>query len=171
MGLFLLPAHVAAEIPHAGSRLIVREHHDSVRQRVVDGLDGHFRIAGIAGVLRGSICTTFFSSSCKRRSSNFRSAIGFHLPKNRTWSTPASSAQEGGLLLAAPVAFCLFLTTVVLALMTRAAPQLNLPSIGFPLRVLVCLGALLLMLPKLFPGMVSLFAYFLDLLQLKRVSG
>ena len=55
--------------------------------------------------------------------------------------TAASAAEEGGLLLAAPVALCLSLTTVVLVLMTRAAPQLNLYSVGFPLRVLVCLGA------------------------------
>ena len=35
-------------------------------------------------------------------------------------------------MLAAPVALCLFLTTLVLALLTRAAPQMNIYSVGFP---------------------------------------
>ena len=78
----------------------------------------------------------------------------------------ASTAQEGGLLLAAPLALCLFLTTVVLALMTRAAPQLNLYSVGFPVRILVSFIAMLLMLPAILNGIVGMFAYFVDILQL-----
>ena len=58
-------------------------------------------------------------------------------------------------MLAAPLALCLFLTTVVLALLTRAAPQLNLFSVGFPLRVIVCLGALLLAAAATVSGMVA----------------
>jgi flagellar biosynthesis protein FliR len=54
----------------------------------------------------------------------------------------ASVAQEGGILLVTPLVLCLFLATVVLMLMTRAAPQLNLYSVGFPLRILVCLCGL-----------------------------
>jgi flagellar biosynthetic protein FliR len=79
----------------------------------------------------------------------------------------ASAAQEMGLLIAAPVALCLFLTTMVLALMTRAAPQMNLYSIGFPLRVLVCLGAILVLLPQILSGIIGGFSYFAALLQLR----
>jgi flagellar biosynthetic protein FliR len=90
----------------------------------------------------------------------------FVLPK---WDliSAASAAQEGGVLLAAPVALCLFLTTVVLAMMTRAAPQLNLYSVGFPLRVLVSLGAMLLLIPSMLTGMIGLFSYFVEMLQLR----
>ena len=44
-------------------------------------------------------------------------------------------SQEYGLALAAPVVCCLIITTLILALMARAAPQLNIMSIGFVLRL------------------------------------
>ncbi len=67
-----------------------------------------------------------------------------------------SRAHEMGLLLAAPIGVCLFLLAVVLAIMSRAAPQLNIYSIGFSLQVLVALiGALYLM-----PDMIHLMAMF-----------
>lgn len=75
-----------------------------------------------------------------------------------------SSAEEWGLLLAAPAALCLFLTTVVLALLSRAAPQLNLYSIGFPLRMIVGLGALALLLPSLLAGLLHVLNRFGDYL-------
>jgi len=90
----------------------------------------------------------------------------FGLP-NLDLLTAASAAQEGGILLAAPVALCLFLTTVMLALMTRAAPQLNLYSVGFPLRILVSLGAVLILLPQLMAGIIGLFSNFLQLLRIQ----
>ncbi len=62
---------------------------------------------------------------------------------------------EWGLLLAAPVACCLFVTSLVLALLSRAAPQLNLMSAGFALRVLVGLLAMLLLWPDIAPWMAS----------------
>ncbi len=79
----------------------------------------------------------------------------------------AAAAQEGGVLLAAPLVLCLFMTTVVLALMTRAAPQLNLYAVGFPLRILVSLGAMILLLPSILSGIIGLFSYFVDHLQLR----
>lgn len=66
-----------------------------------------------------------------------------------------SSATEWGLLLAAPVGAVLFLTSLLLALLTRAAPQLNLMSAGFALRVFVGMVALLGLWPDLVPWMVS----------------
>lgn len=90
----------------------------------------------------------------------------FRLP---SWDllTAVSSVQEGGLLLAAPMAMCLILTTVVLILLSRAAPQLNLFSVGFPMRVVVSLAVVLLLLPQLMTGVVSQFASLLALLQLR----
>ena len=97
-----------------------------------------------------------------------------HYPIGQAFSLPnwdliaiASTAQEGGILLAAPVALCLFLTTVVLALMTRAAPQLNLYSVGFPVRILVSFVAMLLLLPSILTGIIGMFSYLVELLQLR----
>jgi len=56
-------------------------------------------------------------------------------------------AQEWGLLLAAPMAICLFLTVVALTLMMKVAPQLNLFSIGLTLRIGAGLLAVLFFLP------------------------
>lgn len=79
----------------------------------------------------------------------------------------ASVAEEGGLVLAAPTALCLLLTTVVLMLLSRAAPQLSLYSVGFPMRVIVSLAALLLFLPQLIDGMAMQFAVLMDFLGLQ----
>jgi flagellar biosynthesis protein FliR len=76
----------------------------------------------------------------------------------------ATSAQEWGLMVAAPVVVCLFLTTVILALLTRAAPQLNLYTVGFPLRIIVGIAALLVFLPQLLGGLETMMAQFADML-------
>ena len=91
---------------------------------------------------------------------------GLGLP-NIDLAAAVSFAEQGGLLLAAPVALCLLLTTIVLALMTRAAPQLNLYSVGFPLRVLVSLGALTILLPQMLAGVQGLFGFFVELFRLR----
>lgn len=71
--------------------------------------------------------------------------------------TGVGRAQEWGLMLAAPVALCLFLTTVTLNLLSRAAPQLSLYTVGFPLRMGVGLAALVLLLPQLIASLVTMF--------------
>ena len=60
-----------------------------------------------------------------------------------------ATSQEWGLLLAAPVACSLFIITIVLAMLSRATPQLNLLSVGFPLRLLVGLLTMAMFLPEL----------------------
>ncbi len=66
-----------------------------------------------------------------------------------------ATAQEAGIVLALPAAACVFLTTVVLALLSRVAPQLSLYNVGFPLRLMVGLAALYLLLPGLVRGIVA----------------
>ncbi|MCU0703609.1 MAG: flagellar biosynthetic protein FliR [Fimbriiglobus sp.] len=63
------------------------------------------------------------------------------------------SAYQLGLLLAGPLALCLFLLSVTLAVMTRAAPQLNVYSVGFTLQVFVTLLGGLFLLPELVRGL------------------
>jgi flagellar biosynthesis protein FliR len=75
----------------------------------------------------------------------------------------ATSAEEWGILLGIPVALCLFVTTVALAYLSRAAPQLSLHTVGFPLKLIVGLGALLVMLPYMIAGLVQALTEFTDL--------
>jgi flagellar biosynthetic protein FliR len=56
-----------------------------------------------------------------------------------------------GLHLALPVLATLLLTNVAMGVLTRAAPQLNLFSIGFPLTLLIGLAALALAMPYMEP--------------------
>lgn len=165
MSLFLLPARVAAEF-------ITQESGLSFAAVVTASGDGSSNTLTVIFDLLASLL--FFTLDLhhvfllllQETFQHMPVGEAFHLP---SWDLIAAvgAAEEGGLLLAAPVALCLFLTTIVLVLMTRAAPQLNLYTVGFPLRVLVSLGAMLVMLPQLLTGMIGMFSYFLDLLQLR----
>jgi flagellar biosynthetic protein FliR len=163
MSLFLLPAHVAAEF-------IAQEAGLSFASVVTATADTSTNSLTVFFELLASL--VFFELDLHHVFLLVLQETLQHAPIGRGFEFPnwdlvamASAAEEGGLLLAAPVALCLFLTTIVLALMTRAAPQLNLYTVGFPLRVTVCLGAMLLLMPQLIMGMIGLFSYFVDLMQ------
>jgi len=51
--------------------------------------------------------------------------------------------------IAAPIGIALFLTNIVLALMTRVAPQLNVFAVGFPLQIMIGLTMMIISLPLL----------------------
>ncbi len=74
---------------------------------------------------------------------------GTGVPEAGPMITGLSTAYEMGLLLAAPLGACLFLLAITMAVMARAAPQLNVYSIGFTLQVLVVLFGGLFLLPDL----------------------
>jgi flagellar biosynthetic protein FliR len=74
---------------------------------------------------------------------------GTNVPEAGSSITGLAAAYEMGLLLAAPLAACLFLLAVTLAVMARAAPQLNIYSVGFTLQVLVVLFGGLFLLPEM----------------------
>lgn len=76
-----------------------------------------------------------------------------------------SAAQEWGLLLAAPIGAMLFLTTIVLALMTRAAPQMNVFSLGFAVRIGFGLGGVFVLMPGFVGALVRTIAHMSDLLE------
>ncbi len=65
-------------------------------------------------------------------------------------------AQELGVLLGSPVAFCLFLLTMMLAFMARVAPQLNIITIGFTLQSVVALLGIAFLLPDIVRLMTSI---------------
>lgn len=73
---------------------------------------------------------------------------GTNVPQAAGAVNGLATAYEMGVLLAAPLAVCLFLLAVTLAVMARAAPQLNIYSVGFSLQVLVVLFGGLFLLPE-----------------------
>jgi flagellar biosynthetic protein FliR len=76
------------------------------------------------------------------------------LPHKSGWLVLArfgASIFASGLLMALPVVTALLITNIALGVLTRAAPQLNLFAIGFPITLTVGFGVLLLTLGHLAP--------------------
>ena len=64
----------------------------------------------------------------------------------------------GGVLMAVPVMVALLLVNLSFGVMTRAAPQLNIFAVGFPVTLLAGFVLLLFSLPALLPQLSGLFA-------------
>ncbi|MCA9184306.1 MAG: flagellar biosynthetic protein FliR [Pirellulaceae bacterium] len=58
-----------------------------------------------------------------------------------------SAIHQWGLLIAAPVGICTFLTLIILALTMKTSPQLNLFSVGFSVRLAAGLVAMFVLIP------------------------
>jgi flagellar biosynthetic protein FliR len=158
--LFLLPARIAGE--YLGQEIGL-----SFGNLVSPGGDGS---AGPLGVLLETFASLLFLGMDVHHvflgalDSTFR-----HYPVGQGFNLPvcdivgaAAAAEEWGLVLAAPAGACLFLTTVVLALLTRAAPQMNLYTVGFSLRLGAGLVALLLFLPQMLAGLTRMIKHFTE---------
>ena len=165
LGLFLLPAHVAAEFITQEAGLSFANVLTASGGNSASSLTVIFEMLASVAFLTLDLHHSFLLL-LQQTFHHLPIGQGFRLP-NWDLTAAVGAGEEGGILLVAPVVLCLFLTTIVLALMTRAAPQLNLYSVGFPLRVLVCLGATLIMMPQILSGMISMFSLFLDILQLR----
>jgi flagellar biosynthetic protein FliR len=63
---------------------------------------------------------------------------------------------RAGIVFAAPVMVFLLLVSLLIGLLSRAVPGLNVLEVGFTLRVLVALGALFLFAPLMEPAMRNL---------------
>jgi flagellar biosynthetic protein FliR len=75
---------------------------------------------------------------------------GLELPQTlETTVAGLARAHEAGARLAGPIALSLWLLTIVLAFLARAAPQLNIQSIGFTLQSLAVLLGTAFLLPEL----------------------
>ncbi len=66
---------------------------------------------------------------------------------------------SSGLLLALPIVVALVITNLALAVLSRAAPQLNLIAIGFPLTIALGFAGLMFGLPYLGAPLQQLFEY------------
>lgn len=62
-----------------------------------------------------------------------------------------------GLKIAIPIVLIILITDIVLGLISRAVPQLNLMVMGLPVKILVGFTALTLALPLIFKGMILAF--------------
>ena len=62
-----------------------------------------------------------------------------------------------GLKIAIPIVLIILITDIVMGLVSRAVPQLNLMIMGLPVKILVGFTALTLALPMIFKGMVMAF--------------
>ena len=70
------------------------------------------------------------------------------------WRTLAGWGRQiflGGVLLSLPVIAALLITNISIGIMTRAAPQLNIFAVGFPITLLVGFAVLMLSLPYFIP--------------------
>lgn len=64
---------------------------------------------------------------------------------------------KAGVVFAAPVMVLLLLVSVLIGLLARVVPQLNVLEVGFTLRIAVALGAMLLFAPLVAPAMDGLY--------------
>ncbi|UTH74342.1 flagellar biosynthetic protein FliR [Chromobacterium sp. IIBBL 290-4] len=62
-----------------------------------------------------------------------------------------SHLVEWGVLLAMPVIGALLITNLAIGVMTRAAPQFNIFSFGFPLTIMIGFGTLYVTMPMMIP--------------------
>jgi flagellar biosynthetic protein FliR len=76
----------------------------------------------------------------------------------------AATTEEWGVVLALPVVVGLFVVTALLMVMTRAAPQINLFTVGFPLRLGAGLVLIFLLLPGLLHALVQTLGRYGELL-------
>jgi len=76
----------------------------------------------------------------------------------------AALTVQWGVVIAMPVVVGMFVVTFVLTLMARAAPQINLFTVGFPLRLLAGLVLLFLLIPNLLTALANALGRFGELL-------
>jgi flagellar biosynthetic protein FliR len=91
--------------------------------------------------------------------------VGAGLAGTGSWWQLARSAAiifSSGLLLALPILVALLITNLALAILSRAAPQLNLMAIGFPLTITLGFAGLMFGLSYMGPPLQQLFEYGLE---------
>lgn len=152
-GLFLVPARIAGEYPTQELGLSFSAMLNPTDNSSAGPLTQLFDLFGILvffALNMHHVLLAVFDSlfgSCP---------VGSPLPRLPIASLigGAGLAQEWGILLVASMGACLFLITVVLSLLARAAPQFQLYAVGFPLRLIIGWVVVLLLLPGLITVLV-----------------
>ncbi len=89
-----------------------------------------------------------------------RAPVGLlSLSGDLAWGAQALFAQTfgAGIAFAAPVLVLLFMTTLLVSLLARMVPQLNVMDVGFSARILVGIAALFVFAPFLAPALEGLY--------------
>lgn len=151
-GLFLVPFRVAGEYIAQEMGLTLGAITDPTRPQNTTVLGEFFEMFGVLLFFTHDIHHIFLAALHHSFAQQPIGGAFLDIPV-ATQLAALASATEWGLLLAAPIACCLFITSLILGLMSRAAPQLNLMSFGYGLRILVGLLATWLLWPDLAPQM------------------
>ncbi len=162
-GLFLVPFRIAGEYISQEMGLTLGAITDPTRPQTTTTMGEFFELFGVLLFFIQDVHHLFLAALHRSFS---RQPIGgsfLAIPVASQLSVLAS-ATEWGLTLAAPVACCLFITSLVLGLMARTAPQFNLMSFGYSLRIMVGLVAVYILWPELAPQMNSVLQRFSGIL-------
>lgn len=151
-GLFLVPFQVAGAYISQEMGLTLGTITYPTRPQVTTIMAEIFQLFGVMLFFTQNVHHVFLSAL---HASFEKQPIGrpFMAVSVGTALSAMSAATEWGLILAAPIACCLFITSLILGLMAKTAPQLNLMSFGFALRLLVGLVATWTLWPSLAPRM------------------
>ncbi len=90
---------------------------------------------------------------------------GLHFGEFRTLANWGGHIFAGGLSIALPVIASLLVVNIAFGIMTRAAPQMNIFSIGFPITMILGFALVWMTLPGLLSSVGSLFNNTYDLLR------
>jgi flagellar biosynthesis protein FliR len=151
-GLFLVPFQVAGGYISQEMGLTLGSITDPTQPQMTTVMSEIFQLFGVMIFFSQNVHHIFLAAL---HASFVRQPVGgpfMSLSVNHSM-TALSAATEWGVILAAPVACCLFVTSVVLALMAKVAPQLNVMSFSFALRILIGLLTTWMLWPELAPRM------------------
>lgn len=153
-GLFLVPFRIAGEYIAQEMGLTIGTITDPTRPQMSTSIGEFFEIFGVLLLFTQNI--HHIALTALHNSFVDQPIGGLFLPiPVDSQLRFISSTTEWGLTLATPVACCLFITSLVISLMSRVAPQMNLMSFGYAFRIIVGLLATWLLWPDLVPRMLS----------------
>jgi flagellar biosynthetic protein FliR len=147
-GLFLLPMQVAGAFIGQEMGLNMGQQADPVGQGATTVVNQLFFTLGMLLFFTFDLHHALFRVL---HLSFFTRPIGseFTLPSATVVLGGMSDTHSAGLLLSAPVAGALFIGLIALMTTARTAPQLNMFSIGFPLRLAIGLVAAIVFFPEM----------------------
>jgi flagellar biosynthetic protein FliR len=163
LSLFVVPFRIAGEFIGQEMGLTLGAIADPTQNRAGPAVGQIFELLGVLILFGLDVHHVFFAVLHSTFARWPLGAWGIPVPVVPFLRATAETHQWG-LLLAAPVVMCLFTTSVFLALMARAAPQLNILSVGFALRLAVGLVAVFLLLPDMTGSMIHVLERFSELL-------
>ncbi len=155
LGMFLLPARIAGEFITTQVGLALSPEESFTNEQPASPYSLVFETIGALLFFEMDLHHVVFSAL---HASFVRLPLGGTLINNPLAPALSSLSQshEMGLLLIGPLSLCLFLLAVVLAIMYRVAPQLNIFTVGFPMQVIVALAGTIYFLPEIIQSFAML---------------